>query len=162
MNSESDQSFKDGDEMVESDQEFDKEEISCEEEKTVTGNAISDIEWIEKSISELKEYDIGQFASSSDCIARMSNDMAKIRKKNEIYDYVGIGNDLLLWMEKPDVADTLSQYQKIIEFIIHIHILYGVKLNEGSSDDDDKILLKTMQSAICKSMLLLQCLEILN
>ena len=146
------------DEMVESDQEFDEEEISCEEEK----KAISDIGWIKKSISELRECDIGQFVIKSRCMIRMANDMAKIRKKNEIYDYVGIGNGLLLWMEEAHVADTVSQYQKIIEFIIHIHVLYGVKLNEGSSDYDDKIQLKTMQSAILKSMLLLQCLEILN
>ena len=54
MDSESDQSFKDGDEKVESDRELDEEEsedneeVSCEEENTVTGKAMSDIEWIEK------------------------------------------------------------------------------------------------------------------
>ena len=121
----SDSSYEQEDEEVGSSQEVEEEEDIAdnesnkskgssiiEEEKSAEGSPIWDVKSIKRRISELEEEEIGQFDTDNKGLLEMSEKLEEIRNKNNLYDHVAIGNDVMLLMKEPYVAKVVLKLQK--------------------------------------------------
>ena len=103
-------------------------------------------------IKDLKEEDIGQYASGNVMFVNMTNEISSIRSSTNLNDPEAVAEKMTLYTKNENVSDVFSKFQLISEFIIHLHRVYELKFNVNSNnvDEKDQVLLETMERAIRK------------
>jgi hypothetical protein len=103
-----------------------------------------------EQISNLQEEDIGQFSVSNEKFIKLSNRFAEIRETGGLFNFQVLPDELSALMKTKLLNGVYKNFRGMYEFIIHMHKVYEVPLDENAGTYESNVLLDTMECAFRK------------
>ncbi len=108
------------------------------------------LRWIMEHIDELKDSEIGQYELKIAKFRSIIDKIVEMRGEYGHEEYEGRTKAMSEFAVDGTKLTEYSDFWGMYEFIIHIHKIYGVKLNKSMSDADNRVFVQTLGNVFSK------------